>query len=171
MPVAAGTERFRLNRVLREMGILRDESDDQIHWTSLVGGYHNDVSLVSTAAGKVVVKHFVAGSSNPRYPQLPADEFQTLQALAGTGLAPEPLGLRADVDGRPLLVYAYVPGEMWSADTAPTSDVGAMLRRLHDQSIVDGFRELPSDPAPARERSSTPTADRGTSSSAKTVRV
>lgn len=70
MPAAPSTDRRALNRVLRDLGVLGDQSDDEIAWMLLGGGYHNDVSLVSTTTGEVVVKHFIAGSTDPLYPQL-----------------------------------------------------------------------------------------------------
>jgi thiamine kinase len=138
------------NADLRALGVVPiDVADEDIVWTRLVGGFHNDVHLVcipssseseSDGTARVVVKHFVADVGNPLYPQLPGDENRALVALAGTGLAPIPLAYSDDLDGRAVLVYRYVEGEMWSSGVAA---VGRLLRRLHTAAVTSGFRPLP----------------------------
>lgn len=120
-------------------GLIDDTGDTE--WRRLTGGYHNDVYLVGGRRGPLVVKHFVAGSTNPLFPQLPNDEYRALRHLAGRAIAPDPVGFIADVSGRAVLIYRYVDGEMW---TTGVGEVGRLLRRVHDVPLPDGLRSLPS---------------------------
>jgi thiamine kinase len=132
-----------LTGTLRAMRVLG--GDEELVAERLAGGFHNDVYLARTRSGAVVVKHYIAASPNPLFPQLPDHEHRALCRLSGTGLAPEAVSFQeADASGRAVLVYRYIAGSMWTDDVAA---VGSMLTRLHQLGIVDGFRELPASPA------------------------
>ncbi|MCU1392989.1 MAG: hypothetical protein JWM34_1417 [Ilumatobacteraceae bacterium] len=129
-----------LEAALRELDVF--PAGTSMTWERLTGGYHNDVFRVRGDDTDVVVKHFVADSGNPLYPQRPRDEAAALERLRGTGLAPLPVAFLPDASGRALLVYGYVDGPMWDVPHG-VREVGAMLGRLHALGITDGFRALP----------------------------
>ncbi|HEY4332249.1 MAG TPA: aminoglycoside phosphotransferase family protein [Ilumatobacteraceae bacterium] len=132
--------------VLERIGVLAP--GEPLARDPLRGGFHNDVSLARTMAGAFVLKHFVAASTNPLFPQLPHSEFAALRALRGTGTAPEPVALVEDVGGRDLLVYRFVEGSQW---VSGVKSVAQLLSTVHGVAIEDGgrgsLRTLATDPA------------------------
>jgi len=140
-----------LTAALRHSGVLdRDETADL---TPLRGGYHNDVSLLRSKHGRFVAKHFVAGSTNPLFPQLPRAEFAALTILRGLGVAPQPIALVPAVESRDLLVYEFVEGVAWRSDGETDGDaaaIGALFAAVHSidgsAATAAGLRALPMHP-------------------------
>lgn len=141
--VADGDE---LVAVLERIGVLG--AGETLMRTPLKGGFHNDVSVARTRAGAFVLKHFVAHSVNPLFPQLPRAEFAALRAMRSTGMAPDPVALVEDVDGRDLLVYRFVEGTPW---VDGVQSVAALLAAVHRVAVTgpeaESLRELSTAPA------------------------
>ena len=110
----------------------------------LEGGYWNEVVRVRCGADDLVVKHFGGTRvASTLVPILPESEARALEILAGRAVAPDPVGFwpAGDEHGA-VLVYRYVPGEMWQGDVV---EAAALLRRVHAVA-PDGFRALPVTP-------------------------
>jgi len=135
-----------MSAVLEQIGILG--VGEPLVRTPLRGGFHNDVSLARTSVGAFVLKHFVAQSVNPLFPQLPRAEFAALRALRSTGMAPDPVALVEDVGGRDLLVYRFVEGAPWVAGVESVAAVLAVVHRVAvDGPEATSLRDLATAPA------------------------
>ena len=128
---------------LRQRGLLTGRADPAV--TPLTGGLWNDTFRVRGAGFDWVVKHYHAGGGASLFPILPDAEAESLRALSGLEIAPEPVDFFRTGRDAPVLVYAYWPGTPWREDVVPVAD---LLRRLHAIPTEDlrGFRDLPSDP-------------------------
>ena len=106
-------------------------------WRALHGGRTNGVWRVDlTGDGAVVVK-LCRGPSTPLFPNDPAAEWEALRRLAGTDLAPRPIGAALTPLG-PMLAYEHVP----SPGPAAPEAVARALARLHALSPPEGLRRL-----------------------------
>ena len=123
---------------LIEQGLLRDQS---VTARPLTGGYLNQVYRVRGAGIDWVVKRFMPETELALFPNFPADEAEALKRAAAVGLAPKPIGFFAGE--RPILVYEFCEGEMWSRGVG---DVARLLRRLRGVD-ASGFRHVPMTPA------------------------
>lgn len=117
-----------MNEALRATLARHGIAGEAAQWQRLTGGYHNDVYRVRDGDIDVVMKHYVAPSGNPMFPQLPIDEHRALRHLAGTGLAPDPVAFFDEVDGHPALVYRFVPGSAWQTGVG---SIAVLLAAVH----------------------------------------
>lgn len=106
----------------------------------LSGGYWNDVWRLDTDQGRMVLKHYRGVMEGTLFPNLPQDEARALAALAGLGVAPDPVGYWPEAR---VLLYGYVEGTPWDGDLAA---MAALLMRKHAVG-AEGFRAVPMDPA------------------------
>ena len=113
--------------------------------TALTGGYWNEVFRIVSGGDDLVLKHFGGTRvASTLFPILPESEARALEVLAGHDVAPAPVGFWSAGEGHgPVLVYRFVPGEMWQGDPA---EAAALLRRVHGVPARD-FRIMPVSPA------------------------
>lgn len=97
-------------------------------WFSLSGGRSNRSWRLVTADGSWVFKLFDSGRSNSLFPNDPTAEITALEALSGTGLAPDFQASFATGCGL-CLVYRYVTGTPLTCTDAETIRT---LAKLHD---------------------------------------
>ncbi|WP_235913035.1 phosphotransferase [Oceanomicrobium pacificus] len=104
----------------------------------LDGGRTNRAYKVAVRDGPLVVKLFSADAGTDVFPNSPDDEWRSLAALAGSGLAPDPV-----LDGRaspaPFIAYAHLPGGGFCGDLA---EVAPLLARLHAAPRPDWLRAI-----------------------------
>lgn len=80
------------------------------------------------AGRRLIVKEFLKPEE---FHEAPVREFEGLRLLAPLDIAPQPLLLRphralGNGTGRPLVVYEYMPGEMWDRRTPSPHDLAAL---------------------------------------------
>lgn len=114
------------------------------HCTPLTGGYWNDVFRIRAQGLDLVLKHFGGTKvASTLFPIMPEAEARALQVLSGHAVAPEPVGFWPAQDGHgPVLVYRFVPGDMWDGDPA---EAATLLARVHAVP-AEGFRAMPVTP-------------------------
>lgn len=98
-------------------------------WTPLTGGNTNALWRV----GDVVIKRFMPGAETPLFGNDPASEALALEALRGTGLAPELIDVRGDS-----LAYAHINGRIWARGDG-VERVAKALRALHETPPPTGL--------------------------------
>lgn len=85
----------------------------------------------------LIVKEFLKPDE---FDEAPVREFEALRMLAHLDIAPQPFLMRPHVDGsRPLVVYEYMPGEVWDRRRPAPEE----LQRLADVWLR--LNELPVD--------------------------
>ena len=97
-------------------------------WTPLSGGRTNPIWRVDGHDAPLVCKLFLPDAATPLFGNDPAAEWAALRALAGQGIAPEPVASSRTALGDSLL-YRHVSGQPWDRDP---SAVARLLRHLHD---------------------------------------
>jgi thiamine kinase len=134
---------FDAAAVLTSMGLLTQQGEP-VRCTVLAGGFWNDVVRVKTARDDLVVKHFGPRSADwTLFPIVPEVEARALEVLAGTGLAPEPLGFRpAEAERGAVLVYRFVSGRPLQNEV---EDAARAIAAVHRQRAED-FRLMPVTP-------------------------
>jgi thiamine kinase len=100
---------------------------DNREWIRLRGGRTNNVWRIDTATGPLVCKLFLRATDNPLYPNLPQAEFETLSALVGQEIAPDPVA-RLDTELGEILVYRFIEGHGWRSGV---KDVAKLLTKIH----------------------------------------
>jgi len=128
-----------LVHTLVEIGLVGKTS----RWVAMPGGRTNRVWRIETPGGAIVCKLFAAQADNPLYPNAPGVEYETLRALAPSGIVPDPLALVNTPLGD-ALIYRHIRGKVWTSGTA---EVALLLARLHAMGLVAGLREIPSGSA------------------------
>ncbi|WP_422071200.1 phosphotransferase family protein [Tranquillimonas rosea] len=134
----------RLAPALERAGLLTGAPD----WQPLSGGRTNHVWRIAQPDGDVVCKLSPRNAGPPLFPNVPTAEAVALYSLAGSGLAPRPLG-RLTADEGPCLVYRHVPGEPWSGGAA--APVAVALARLHRRHPPAGLRRVGATAADLRD--------------------
>ena len=115
--------------------------DEPIELSRLSGGYTNSVFKLNSNQGKTwVIKQYAETSVNPLYPIFPEDEYQALEILSTYGYCPAPIALIRDDNGRQLLVYQWIDGEIWQQHVEL---VGQLLSAVHQVKSDHQFRQLP----------------------------
>lgn len=104
-------------------------------WTPMPMGKTNNVWSVTVKGQTLVVKWFT-GNATPMFDNDPFAEFACLTRLAPR-FAPQPVLFLSGTYGR-AVVYRYLSGPTWSADTA---SVGRLLRDVHSLKRVPGLPE------------------------------
>lgn len=112
-------------------------------WTALRGGRANRVWRIATPSGDAIVKVYSRQAACRLFPNHPAAEARVLRALAGTGLAPDPLFRGRYRDG-PVLVYRAVPGPTLAerGTAAGIGGLATLLARLHRLAPPTRFRPV-----------------------------
>lgn len=87
--------------------------------------------------GALVCKLYRPGAATPLFPNLPREEARALEALSGSGIAPELVAQFETPEGA-CLVYRHLPGAAGGAGPAET---GAALARLHRRAPPPGLRQ------------------------------
>lgn len=98
-------------------------------WVSLSGGRTNRLWHVKSPTGELVVKLFASCDRNPLFANDPDAEERLLAHLSGTELAPQLFQAGKSPAGQ-YLVYAHVPGRMWTGDPGPVADALGRLHRI-----------------------------------------
>ncbi len=111
--------------------------------TPLTGGYWNAVYRIQGAGFDLVLKQFATSASGGLFPILADDEARALEQLDGMGVAPPFHSYWPQAPGGAVLLYGFVPGQMWQHDVATA---GVLFRRLHQASVAGPFRLLPTQP-------------------------
>ncbi len=96
-------------------------------WQPLEGGRVNQLWRVRDGNRDLVVKLYAREGHSPLYANDPHTELTVLQALEGTGIAPEGARLLMTSAG-PCLIYEHLPGTPWRQNPAPVAE---LLGRLH----------------------------------------
>jgi thiamine kinase len=127
--------------LLTAEGLLAPSDAPQV--VALAGGYWNLVLRLKSASHDWVVKVFDQRPERRLFPILPDSEARAMTALAGLGLAPDPVAYFPETAARPaVLVYRFHEGEPWRSNTAR---VAQLLKRQHAMK-PDGFRLLATEP-------------------------
>ncbi|WP_157937565.1 phosphotransferase family protein [Oceaniglobus roseus] len=131
-----------LRRRLEQDGLIPDDAQ----WTVLSGGRTNRVWRLDPRGdgGPLVCKIGSAGTDTPLFPNDPAAEAAALVHLAGTGLAPEPLGSLCEGDVA-CLVYRFQPGATWKTDVAGVAQSLARVHRCKPPPRVRRVRAAPDE--------------------------
>ncbi len=86
----------------------------------------------------LIVKEFLKPDE---FEEAPVREFEALRMLAPLDVAPQPFLMRPQVNGaRPLVVYEYMPGEMWDRRRPEPDELrklGELWLRLNELPIDD----------------------------------
>lgn len=98
---------------------------------ALEGGRTNQVHR----RGGEVWKRYDLAKATPLFANDPDAEWCALTALAGQGIAPDPVRLDSK-DGDPVLIYAFVEGDTHATRKA---DLARLLGRLHAQPVPAGL--------------------------------
>ncbi|NOX72653.1 MAG: aminoglycoside phosphotransferase family protein [Alphaproteobacteria bacterium] len=109
-------------------------------WHSLRGGRTNRVWRAETTTGPLVCKLFGGDVTNPLYPNLPEAEFETLRALSGRDIAPDPIK-RINTELGEVLVYRFIEGQSWRNGV---QDVAALLAKIHALPLALPLRPVAS---------------------------
>lgn len=91
----------------------------------LSGGRSNHV----WRAGRFILKLFANSSGNPLFANSATDEQRVLEALTGTGLAPE-LCAAGRFEGQNWLLYCHIEGSPWRGNTAKVAELLGILHQL-----------------------------------------
>ncbi len=92
--------------------------------------------------GRLLTLRHPSGDPALLFPRDPAAERRAVEALAGTGLAPELAGWEPGLAGGAILT-TYVEGRLWDGDAVAAA---RLLRRLHDMPIPKGLPARGRDP-------------------------
>ena len=106
-------------------------------WHPQTGGRTNKVWRL-TGDQDLICKLYVDASANPLYANTPAAEYACLQALAGTGVAPDVYGFVETPLGA-VLLYHYIDGRVWDGDTVAVAD---LITRVHHLTPPTDLRVL-----------------------------
>ena len=117
-------------------------------WQALRGGRTNALWVVACAKASLVVKLYAPEAATPLFANEPGSEAQVLNALAGSGLAPNCV-FHGNTRAGPVLVYDHQSGSPWRRDPAAAAVILRMLHRLPVPSDLqclnrapDGFQAL-----------------------------
>lgn len=97
----------------------------------LSGGRTNHV----WRAGSLILKLFNTLPANPLFANSAREEARVLQALSGSGLAPE-FCAAGDFEGQNWLLYHHIDGDLWRDRP---EQVAALLGQLHAQAVPSGL--------------------------------
>ncbi|GLQ35665.1 hypothetical protein GCM10007939_19480 [Amylibacter marinus] len=136
------TDQAHIETALRALLVARGAIDAHARWIAQAGGQSNMVWHLR-GADDVVCKLYLNTAHNPLYANDPTAEFACLDALAGRGIAPTPIGFHLTELGA-VLLYRYVAGQQWRADGAAVAD---LLGRIQSMPAPNGLRHLPVDGA------------------------
>ena len=114
--------------------------DPSSPWVPLSGGRTNSIWRIGDGVDALVCKLFDPDAESPLFPNDPCAEYQALTALAGKGLAPEPLAFRRSVVGT-CLMYRHVAGSQFDGNV---TTVAKALGRLHRQTPPLSLRRIAS---------------------------
>ena len=114
-------------QTLRRLLVARGLIDPAAAWRRLSGGRTNLTWAVGDGRNAVVCKLYRDGRASPLFANSPAAEQAALQALAGTGLAPDLLA-SLDTAFGPVVLYRHIPGDTWRG---ATDTVARLLATLH----------------------------------------
>ena len=107
-------------------------------WVELVGGRTNQLWKLGTGPEALVCKLYNKAAASYLFPNDPDVEWQALQFLSGTGIAPDPVTKIETEDG-PCLVYRFVEGASALMDVKA---LGSQLRRLHERRLPNSVRKV-----------------------------
>jgi len=108
-------------------------------WQALRGGRSNAIWRVETAP-PLVCKLYRGAAASPLFPNEAGDEWLALDALRGTGLAPEPVAF-VETEAGPCILYRHAAGAPPGPGDA--AEAGAVLRRLHEMPPPEALRLAP----------------------------
>ena len=136
---------FELLNFLRKQGGIKRTG--RYHLSPLRGGYWNQVYRLQGEEVDWVAKVYAAERPQTLFPILPESEALSLKALSGRGIAPDFVKFYPAVDNQnpDLLLYQFVPGKTWSAETR---SVARLMRKLHgvDTGPFSSLRKLATTP-------------------------
>ena len=121
------------------LDLLGRDINEPVRVARLTGGYRNLVQRVQGQGFDWVVKQYAATDDNPLFPLRFEDELRLLADYQDTDIAP---CLVTTDPSRRLLVYEFVPGEVWNGDLAGAA---ALLSRVGKAAPRDWLRRLPSE--------------------------
>lgn len=120
------------------LGLLGRGTNEPVVITKLTGGYRNLIHRVQGEGLDLIVKQYAPPDDNPLFPLLFEDEGRLLAHYQDAGIAPHLVTTDRD---RRLLVYRFIPGDVWGGDL---SGVGALLTRVGQVAPAEWLRKLPS---------------------------
>ena len=121
---------------LQQTGLAQTETD----FVRLVGGRTNELWKFGSAGRDLVCKFFT-GTHSPLFPNDPQAELATLSHLAGSDLAPRPIGLFQTSAG-PFLVYEFMEGIPWQGDVRKAA---RLLKAIHS---IKSVKDVPENQRP-----------------------
>ena len=120
------------------LALLGRDTNEAVVVTKLTGGYRNLIRRVEGEGLDCIVKQYAPPDDNPLFPLLFEDEWRSLAAFEGDGIAPRLIATDRD---RRLLAYRFVSGEVWDGDLV---GLGALLTRVGQVAPPGWLRRLPS---------------------------
>ena len=113
------------------LGLLGRDIQEPVSVSRLTGGYRNLVQRMQGQGFDWVVKQYAPLDDNPLFPLRFEDESRLLADYQEAEIAP---CLVTTEPSRRLLVYEFVPGDIWDGDLA---DAAAMLNRVGNATPRD----------------------------------
>lgn len=110
---------------------------------ALKGGYWNAVYRIQGAGFDLVLKQFAETLEGGLFPTIADAEARALEQLSGLEIAPDFHSFWPQAPGGAVLLYRFVPGQMWQGDCDVS---GKLFQQLHSASVAGPFRPLPMTP-------------------------
>lgn len=110
---------------------------------ALKGGYWNAVYRLQGAGFDLVLKQFADTPEGGLFPTIADAEARALEQLSGLGIAPDFHSFWPQAPGGAVLLYKFVPGQMWQGDTDVS---GRLFQQLHQAEVAGPYRQLPMTP-------------------------
>lgn len=110
---------------------------------ALKGGYWNAVYRIQGAGFDLVLKQFADTPEGGLFPTIADAEARALEQLSGLNIAPDFHSFWPQAPGGAVLLYCFVPGQMWQGDCYVT---GKLFQQLHAANVAGPYRSLPMTP-------------------------
>lgn len=110
---------------------------------ALKGGYWNAVYRLQGADCDLVLKQFADTPEGGLFPTLADAEARALEQLRGLEIAPDYHSFWPQAPGGAVLLYGFVPGQMWQGNCGVS---GQLFQQLHRAPVAGPYRALPMTP-------------------------
>ena len=119
------------------LDLLGRDTTEPVTVSLLTGGYRNLIHRAEGAGFDVVIKQYAQPDENPLFPLLFDDEWRLLSDCEDAGIAPHLVAIDRP---RQLLVYEFVPGEVWNGGA---TGMATLLSRVGTVAPFEWLRRLP----------------------------
>ncbi len=123
---------------------------------ALKGGYWNAVYRIQGDGFDLVLKQFADTLEGGLFPTLADAEARALEQLSGLAIAPDYHSFWPQAPGGAVLLYKFVPGQMWQSNFDVS---GRLFSQLHSADVAGPYRTLPMQPEQLLQQADTFYAD------------